>query len=110
MFLKGEVKKFQKKVSEEKKELLKVLANCNQVIYKEQNEEELNDVKAFITSKINLLTEIESYVNEYMQNKLTCSYVEFVTNVMNYKHEYYELCQDERLTYLQKVYSKKTNS
>lgn len=109
MFSKGEIKNFQKKVIKAKKELIKVMSSCNKAIYTEQNEEELNDVKAFITSKINLLTEIETYINEYLQNKLTCSLVGFVANVMNYKHEYYELCQDERLEYLQKVYSNKVN-
>ena len=109
MFLKEDVKKFQKKVGKAKKELLKVLANCNQVIYTEQNEEDLNDVKAYVSSKIKLLTEMEAYLKDYFQNKLECSFVGFVANVMNYKQSYCELSQDARLNHLQEVYAKKTN-
>lgn len=103
MLLKQEMKQYLKKVAKIKRGLLKAVISLDNVVYTEQNTEELNDVKGFVGDKINILSEIEKLVCGYCNNNLDCL---FIAQLQTLKQKYFELSQDERLNYLQSIYVK----
>ena len=58
MYTKVELKQIYKKSNKTLSSLNRCLNCCNCVIYTEQNEQELNDVKAFIEAKIDIVADI----------------------------------------------------
>lgn len=109
MLLKQEIKQYQKNVVKTKKKLMSALSLLDRTLYTEQNTEDLNDLRDFIVGKINILSEIENYVSDYLNNKLQCSFIGFVGKLMTLKNRYHEFTQDDRLNYLQTRFLKNNN-
>lgn len=109
MYTNETLKKLLKKSTKIKQQLIKAQITCNSVIYTEQNTEELNDVKAYLAYKIDLLNEMISLTSTFLAKKLN-SYEEISTTLNTYTEQFNNLSNNARLKHLQQFYTRKSNN
>ena len=98
-----------KKSTKLKNSLKRARIACNEVIYTEQNTEELNEVKAFIEYKIDLLDEITTLINKFLKNQWDYKEAEFLKTLDLLKEQFNAVSNNARLFRLQKMYTRKIN-
>lgn len=110
MYTKQSLKQILKKVNKSKSSLTRARLACNQTLYTEQNEEELNEVKAYIEYKIDLLNDIMNLINNFLVGNLNCNIDELSTTLDYYKEQFNDLSNEVRLSRLQQIYTRKVNN
>ena len=109
MYTIPQLKQLLKKSVKVKNQLERSYIACNSTVYTEQNEEELNDVKTFISYKIDLVNDIIFLISNFLKNKTTYSYEEFSSIIESYTRQFNSVCKDSRLKRLEQIYTRKIN-
>lgn len=107
MYTKESLKQMLKKANKTKASLTRAHFACNETVYTEQNKEELNETKAYIEYKIDLLNDIINLINNFLAGNLHCNIDELFETLNYYKDQFNVLSNDERLSRLQQIYTRK---
>ena len=105
MYNRENLKLMLKKTNTKIKSLQNAIAKCNTIVYTEQNAEELTAVKEFIVYKLNLQEDIYNLIKNYIDGKCEHSEEQFYEDLESFKALYNEVCKNDYLTHLQKIYS-----
>ena len=110
MYTNQDLKNLLKKCNKLHSSLLRTRNACNSAVYNEQNTEEINDVKAYIEYKIDLLNDISNLITNFLKGNLNSSADEMAEELNNYRAQFNALTKDSYLSRLQQIYSRQFNA
>ena len=109
MYTNESLKKLLKKCTKLQNSLMRTRAACGEAIYDEQNTEEINDVKAYVEYKIDLLNDISNLIKNFLKGYLNCTIEEMAETLNYYRSQFNALTKDSYLSRLQQIYSRQLN-
>lgn len=97
--------KLYKKTTRIKHSLARTNMICNSIKYTEQNTEELNNVKAFIAFKLDVLADIRALIEQFFKSKQEFPTSEFEEQLNELTEYFNKIAKDAYLSHLQQMYS-----
>ena len=104
MYSTNDIKRILKNAVKYKKSLLRVMEMFNNARYTEQNEEELNNLKCFVSYKIDLLNDLIAIIRNGMANKIDLE--ELSISIHEIQSLYKEVSSDSYLSRLEQIYTR----
>lgn len=109
MYTLTELKQVYKKSTKIKNSIQRSIVACNSTIYTEQNTEELNSVKSFLSYKLDLITDILAGVRNYLKNQTNQTIDEFSSMLQKQTSLFNEVSKDLHMHRLEQIYSRQIN-
>ena len=80
--------------------------HLNQVVYSEQNTEELNSVKDFVQSKLEVITNLKNFIYKDIKNIKNGKEQLYFNQIGENLSKYRNLCDNKYLTHLENLYTR----
>ena len=109
MYTDKQLKQIYKQATKIKNSLERSMASCSKTIYTEQNTEELNAVKNFISYKLDIINEIIMYVKNALNKFYILSKEDLSSELGLYQKQFNQISSDPYLSRLEKIYTRNLN-